>query len=152
MSPAASYLKQAGLDNVYDITEARLRAGLTVRQCIELCDISERTWYRWLRYRAPTWAIRLVMSQQATLDRFGWKDWEISGGCLYFKQLSYRYYWTPVKLILPLYNLRESDLAWQSQADNLSAIEPARKARRVRRNVTKIPLNPDSKPLTHSSA
>ncbi len=78
----------------------------------------------------PKWAIRLVMSQRPTLDRFGWKDWEIRKGLLHYKQLSYRYYWTPVKLVLPLYNIRESDIPWQGQADNLSALEQARKARK----------------------
>lgn len=127
--PAVSYPKQAGLDNVYDITEARLRAGLTVCQCIDLCNISERTWYRWLRDRAPIWAIRLVMSQQATLDRFGWKDWEIRNGLLHCNQLHYRYHWTQATLILPLFNARQSDLPWQGTTDNLSSLEDARKAK-----------------------
>jgi hypothetical protein len=42
------------------------------------------------------------MSQSPTLDRFGWKDWEIRKGILHYKQLSYRYQWTPAKLIVPL--------------------------------------------------
>lgn len=147
-----SYSKKAGLDNVSDITGAMIEARLTADQCIELCDISERTWYRWKNEGAPQWAIRLVMSQRPALDRFGWKDWEISGGCLYFKQLSYRYYWTPAKLILPLWGITDASAPWQSQADNLSVLEPARKARKARSNVTKTPINTASKPLTHKSA
>ncbi len=30
---------------------------------------------------------------------------------------------------MPLYNARESDIAWQGYADNLSSLEEARKAR-----------------------
>ncbi len=73
----------------------------------------------------------LVMSKRGTLDHLGWKDWEVRKGLLHYKQLSYRYYWTPVKLVLPLYNIRESDIPWQGQTDNLSAIETARNARKV---------------------
>ena len=124
-----SYVDQAGIDLADTITEARIEAWLTVAQCMELCDISERTWYRWLNKGAPRWAIRLVMSQRPTLDRFGWQDWEIRKGLLHYKQLSYRYYWTPASLILPLYNVRESDIAWQGTADNLSSLEQARKAK-----------------------
>lgn len=124
-----SYVAKAGLNTTDSITEARLVARLTVEDCIELCDISERTWYRWLKLGAPQWAVRLVLSQQATLDRFGWKDWEIRDGALYWNQLHYRYFWTPERLVLPLYNVRDSDIPWQSYADNLSAIEVARRAR-----------------------
>lgn len=147
-----SYVAAAGLDLVDTIIEAKLEARLTVAQCIELCDINERTWYRWLRHGAPRWAIRLVMSQCPTLDRFGWKDWEINGGNLHYKQLSYRYHWTPLKLILPLYNVRDSDLPWSGVTDNLSALEPARKARQEARKSTKTPINTVPKPLTHTSA
>jgi hypothetical protein len=126
-----SYVDQAGLDLIDTITEARIEAWLTVAQCIELCDISERTWYRWMRNGAPRWAIRLVMSQGPALDRFGWKDWEIRKGLLHYKQLSYRYHWTPAQLILPLYNARESHLAWSGTTDNLSAIETARETRKT---------------------
>jgi len=43
--------------------------------------------------------------------------------------LHYRYFWTPEALILPLYNVQASDMAWQSYADNLSSLEEARKVR-----------------------
>ena len=141
-----SYVAAAGLDLVDTITEAQVEARLTVSQCIELCDISERTWYRWLKDGAPTWAIRLVMSQAPNLDRFGWKDWEITGGCLYFKQLSYRYYWTPTKLILPLWGITSASAPWESDADNLSSLDTARKARIAPENSenrTKTPESPD---------
>jgi hypothetical protein len=128
---AKSYVNGAGLDLVDTITEARIEAWLSVDQCIELCDISERTWYRWIRDGAPRWAIRLVMSQRPALDYLGWKDWEIRGGCLYNKQLSYRYHWTPAALMIPLYNIPESDIPWAAAADNLSSIEKARKARKA---------------------
>tara|TARA_R110002073_G_C8994124_1_gene538288 strand:+ start:16 stop:468 length:453 start_codon:yes stop_codon:yes gene_type:complete len=147
-----SYVRKAGLDQTDCVIEARLIARLSVQECIELCDISERTWYRWLKNGAPTWALRLILSQEPSLDRFGWKDWEISGGCLYFKQLSYRYYWTPAKLILPLWGITDSSAPWSETTDNLSAIEPARKARQNSRNVTKTPINAASKPHIHSPA
>lgn len=128
---AKSYVMAAGLDLYDDITEARLVARLTVAQCIDLCDCTERTWYRWMQDGAPRWAIRLVMSQRGTLDHLGWKDWEIDGGCLYHRQLSYRYYWTPTRLLLPLYNVTASDIAYRAHADNLSSIETARDARKT---------------------
>jgi hypothetical protein len=139
-----SYVDQAGLDQADTITEARIEARLSVAQCIELCDISQRTWYRWLSNGAPRWAIRLVTSQSPTLDRFGWKDWEIRKGILHYKQLSYRYYWTPARLILPLYNARESHIAWQGTTDNLSSLEEARKAKNS-------PQTPKNKPNRHSA-
>jgi hypothetical protein len=69
------------------------------------------------------------MSQQATLDRFGWKDWEIRNGVLYNNQLSYRYHWTPANLITPLFNVTASDIPWRGTTDNLSSIEEARRKR-----------------------
>ena len=138
-----SYIDRAGLDLADTITEARIEAWLTVAQSIELCDISERTWYRWMRNGAPRWAIRLVMSQGPALDRLGWKDWEIRKGILYYKQLSYRYYWTPVKLVLPLYGIRESHLPWTGTADNLSSLEQARDTRNS-------PKTPETKPSRRS--
>ena len=69
------------------------------------------------------------MSQQATLDRFGWKHWEIHKGVLYNNQLSYRYHWTPANLLTPLFNAAASDTPWSNTADNLSSIEDARKTK-----------------------
>ncbi|PLW80969.1 hypothetical protein CWI75_17890, partial [Kineobactrum sediminis] len=68
-------------------------------------------------------------SQQGSLERFGWKHWEIRRGCLYNRQLSHRYYWTPVKLRMPLYGFTDSDAGWSHLADNLSSLEAGRKAR-----------------------
>lgn len=119
----------AEYDQVDDITEARIEAWLSIDQVIELCDIDKRTWYRWLQRGAPRWAIRLVMSQRATLDRFGWKDWEIRDGVLYCKQLAYRYHWTPAHLILPLFNARDSTGLYSSQAGNVASLDGARQSR-----------------------
>jgi hypothetical protein len=69
------------------------------------------------------------MSQRGTLDHLGWHDWEIRKGLLYYKQLSYRYHWKPINLVLPLYNIRESDVPWQQTTDNLPSIKKAWKAR-----------------------
>lgn len=140
-----SYVYDAGLDQTDSITEARIEALLTVDQCIELCDITKRTWYRWLQEGAPRWAIRLVMSQRGTLDHLGWQDWEIRNGTLNYKQLSYRYYWEPVNLLLPLYNVRESGAPWVSMSDKLSSIERAREARN---NIkcAESPINPEIPP------
>lgn len=114
-----------GVNTLGSITEARIEALLTVDQCIELCDITKRTWYRWLQEGAPRWAIRLVMSQRGNLDYLGWQDWEIRNGALQYKQLSYRYYWEPVNLLLPLYNVRESGAPWVSVTDKLPSSKQA---------------------------
>jgi hypothetical protein len=76
----------------------------------ELCDINERTWYRWIKDGAPRWAIRLVMSKRGSLNHLDWKDWENDGGCLYYRQLQYRYYRTPARLRVPLFNIKDSDI------------------------------------------
>lgn len=88
-----------------DITHARVLAGLTVDQSITLCGVSRRTWYRWTSSQAPTWALRVLLSYRGTLDRLGWKDWEIRGGRLYCNQLAHCYWWEPFHLILPLYGV-----------------------------------------------
>lgn len=124
-----SYVRKAGFDRYDDINLARHEARLTVDQCIDLCDITERTWYRWLRDGAPRWAIRLVESQIATLDRFGWQNWEIRAGNLYFNELDHRYFWNPVKLVLPLYNVTDPAVPFDQWADNLSSLQRARDAR-----------------------
>lgn len=124
-----SYVRRAALDTTFCITDARLLARLSVSQCLELCDVSERTWRRWMHVGAPVWAVRLVLSQRATLDRFGWKAWEIRGGCLYNNQLSHRYYWTPAKLLLPLYGITDHDIPWSGLAANLSSLDCARRQR-----------------------
>jgi len=124
-----SYVTHAGLDATSCLTEARLTAWLTVEQCMELCDVSQRTWYRWMARGAPRWAIRLILSQQGSLDRFGWKHWEIRRGCLYNLQLSHRYHWTPVNLLMPLYGFTDSGAGWSHLADNVSSIEAASRAR-----------------------
>ncbi|MCP5164722.1 MAG: hypothetical protein H6988_00370 [Pseudomonadales bacterium] len=105
-------------------------------------DISERTWYRWVQVGAPRWAIRLVASQIATLDRFDWPDWEIRNGCLYWNQLDHRYFWTPTRLVLPLYNVDSSDTPWQTWADNLSSLEAARRARTEQKDLQNQPDSP----------
>jgi hypothetical protein len=45
------------------------------------------------------------MSQRSSLDYLGWRQWEVKNGCLQHKQLNYRYYWEPEKLLLPLYGV-----------------------------------------------
>jgi hypothetical protein len=69
------------------------------------------------------------MSQQGNLDYLGGKDREIREGILYYKQLNYRYHWEPINLVLPLFNVRDSDVPWGASTDKLSSIERARKAR-----------------------
>jgi hypothetical protein len=97
-----------------------------------------------LQEDAPTWAIRLIESQVGTLDRFGWKHWEIRDGALYCNQLNHRYHWTPAQLLLPLYSTStDSHIAWQQSADNLSSLETARKAK-------KAPKTPENKPYRKS--
>ena len=125
-----SYIAKARLNVTSCVTEARLIARLTITECIELCNISERTWYRWRQSGAPTWAVRLILSQHASLDRFGWHDWEIRNGALHWNQLHHRYFWTPERLVLPLYNIQNSAAPWHAYADNLSSLEAAREAQK----------------------
>ena len=105
-----SYVKRAKLNHTEDLNEARIHAGLSVDDCIELCDISRRTWYRWRSESAPKWAVRLILSQAGTLDRFGWTDWEIRGTRLYLNQFSYRYWWEPQHLVMPLYGVKDPEI------------------------------------------
>lgn len=116
--------------NAYDLEEARRTAGLSLARTLEELDISERTWHRWMRKgEAPVWAFRLIHFLSGDLTRLGWKNWQIRGGVLYYNELHYRYHWTPTRLVLPLYNVTESDAAWQQTADNLTSIETLRAAR-----------------------
>jgi hypothetical protein len=111
-----------------------LIAGLRVSDCIELCDISQRTWYRWMAHGAPRWAIRLILSQCGTLDRFGWKHWEIRRGALYCNELHHRYYWEPVRLLLPLYGVTDPALPHSGPADNVSSLVAQSKRREVEKS------------------
>lgn len=121
MAQTKPYSIRVGYDEFDDIGIARLYARMTIEDCIELCDISLRTWYRWRKIGAPRWAIRLIESQIGRLDPFGWKDWEIRGGCLYYNKLDYRYFWTPNRLVLPLYNVKDPSTAFRELADNLTS-------------------------------
>lgn len=141
-----SYVRRAALDTTGCITDARILARLSVPECLELCDVSERTWRRWMRIGAPAWAVRLVLSQQATLDRFGWKNWEIRDGCLYNSQLHHRYYWTPAKLLLPLYGITDDDMPWSGLAANLSSLDRARRQREEAEAQQSRGLPPDLAP------
>lgn len=140
-----AYARKAALDTTDSLDDARVAAGLTVADCIDLCDISARTWYRWQRDGSPKWAIRLIMSQCGTLDRFGWKHWEIRNGVLYCNDLHHRYYGEPVNLLLPLYGVKDSALAFAGRTDNLSSIEVARKRREVEKSLN-LPAVPTIKP------
>ena len=80
-----SYVRKAMFDS-YDHIQL-VEARMTTADAIMLCDIAERTGHRWLSDGAPRWAIRLVQSQIATLDRFDWKHWKIHGGNLYNNEL-----------------------------------------------------------------
>jgi len=128
--PGLSYISTADLNVTSCVTEARFIARMSITECIELCGISARTWYRWRQSGAPIWAVRLMLSQQATLDRFGWKHWEIRNGALHWNQLHHRYFWTPERLVLPLYNVQSSAAPWHSYTDNLSSLEAAREAQK----------------------
>ena len=75
------------------------------------------------------WAVRLVESQIATLDRFDWKDWEIRGGNLYNNELHYRYCWAPARGALPAHNVLDSYIPWHSSTDNLALIEVLKRPR-----------------------
>tara|TARA_R110002072_G_scaffold252653_1_gene411476 strand:+ start:835 stop:1197 length:363 start_codon:yes stop_codon:yes gene_type:complete len=119
---------------------------------MELCDVSQRTWYRWMARGAPRWAIRLILSQHGSLDRFGWKHWEMRDGCLYNSQLSHRYHWTPVKLLMPLYGFTDSGAGWSHLADNVSSIEAASRARNQPRSLqnTANPLSAKESTTAHN--
>ncbi len=128
------YAHNHDLDQTSDLDEARALAGLSIAACIDLCDISSRTWYRWCHDGAPRWATRLILSTRGTLDRFGWKDWEIRHGRLYYNQLSYRYYWDPVRLVVPLYGVKDPGIIFQDLSDKVSGIEEARELELVDNN------------------
>ena len=117
-----SYVNKTNLDHIDDLNDARVYAGLSVPDCIDLCDISERTWYRWRAEGNPKWAIRLILSQAGNLDHLGWKDWQIRDGRLYFNQLSYRYWWEPNHLVMPLYGVRDPSELKPHTHDNLSNV------------------------------
>jgi hypothetical protein len=126
-----SFVRKHGLDTTSDLTEARHIAGLSVADCIELCDVSKRTWYRWSKEGAPTWAVRLILSCHGTLDRFGWPDWEMRGGRLYYNQLSHRYFWDPMRLVMPLYGVHDPAILWQHYHDNVAGIDRARELKQA---------------------
>lgn len=126
-----SYAHNRDLDQTSDLTEARVLAGLSTAACIDLCDITPRTWQRWCNNGAPKWATRLILATRGTLDRYGWKDWEIRGGLLYFNQLAYRYWWDPVRLVLPCYGITDPEILYRNIADNVSGLEKARELKLV---------------------
>jgi hypothetical protein len=70
----------------------------------------------------PRQANHLILSQQGTLDRFGWQNWEIRRGALYCNELHDRYYWEPVHLLLPLYGVTDPALPHSGRADNVSSL------------------------------
>jgi len=124
-----SFAKTARLDLTDDIDEARRLVFLSVDDVLELCDISERTWYRWKTSGAPTWAIRLLLSQSGKLDHLGWTHWEIRQGCLYCNQLAYRYHWEPQHLVLSLYGVTDRAII-HGAGDNLSQVVSLRTYRK----------------------
>ena len=63
-----------------------------------------------------------MLSQRGTLDRFGWKNWEIRRGALFCNDLHHRYYWEPVHLLLPLYGVTDPALPHTGRADNVSSL------------------------------
>ena len=119
---SVSFIRRASLDVTSCITQARLIAGLTVSDCIQLCDVSQRTWYRWLANGAPRWALRLILSQQGSLDRFGWKHWEIRRGILYCNELHHRYHWEPAHLLLPLYGITDRVVLHGGHTDRVTPL------------------------------
>lgn len=80
----------------------RREAGLTIPKTLELLGISERTWRRWNRTKAPTWAPRLLRFYAGYLDELGWKRWQIRDGDLYCGDLHHCYRWNPGDLIASL--------------------------------------------------
>jgi hypothetical protein len=125
----------AELDRHSDINEARIDVGLTVPQCLELCAVSQRTWYRWRSGRAPIWAIRLILSQHGSLDRFGWPHWEIRRGVLYCNELHHRYNWEPVHLLLPLYGITDRAVLHGGDTDNVSPLVRRKNRREVEKGL-----------------
>lgn len=81
------------------INEARLNAGFFVGECLELFQITERTWYRWIKSGAPNWAHELLELKSGKLDAFGWKNWQIRNGILFCDQFRKPMSWDKQELL-----------------------------------------------------
>jgi len=68
---------------MHDLTEARYSAGLSLSDAWTLCDVSPRTWRRWCRDGAPSWAYRLLSFAGGFMDGYGWPGWRMVRGKLY---------------------------------------------------------------------
>lgn len=87
------------------INEARLQAGFSLPEVLELFEISQSTWYRWKQSGAPRWAFRLLECHAGHLDHLGWKGWQIRHGRLFSHELHYRYYWQRSDLLIHAHGL-----------------------------------------------
>jgi len=122
------YSPNPWLDTTDNLTEARFLARLDIQQCIDLCGVSERTWHRWRQQKPPRWATRLILSQCGHLDHLGWKNWEIRAGRLYFNELSWRHWWQPQHLVMPLFGVRDVSIVEPTQTANVAWLISLHKA------------------------
>ncbi|MEM1402244.1 MAG: hypothetical protein AAGG55_02830 [Pseudomonadota bacterium] len=130
------------LDVTTSVEEARLIVGMSLPDVLELCDITTSTWYRWRRNESPRWAVRLIMSQQGRLDRFGWDHWEIRNGVLYCNELHYRYSWEPINLLAPFWGIDPAAVAAAQGTANVASIDAARKDRESLKTLDRLPQLP----------
>ena len=87
--------------------ETRHEAFFDIKNTCQELGISERTYYRWKAAKwVPVWAYNLIKRCTGDLDHFGWKDWKIENGTLYYKQLNHRYYnWQREDILRDLFDL-----------------------------------------------
>lgn len=90
------------------VNEARMNAGFSLAQTLELLEISSSTWYRWCNASAPGWSLRLLECYAGHLDHLGWRGWQIQRGKLFTYDLSHHYYWTKGDLLVHAANLSKA--------------------------------------------
>lgn len=65
-----------------DLNDLRLDCRLTPREAAALLSVSYRTWQRWQKVGAPSWAGVVLRLRAGYLDDLGWPGWRIIKGKL----------------------------------------------------------------------
>lgn len=83
-APFPSLLQGPWLDNLSTLHELQFRARLNDQQAADLCGVSLRTWYRWLKIDSPQpAALRLMTILAGHVPWAGWDGWEMHSGYLF---------------------------------------------------------------------
>ncbi|WP_461515714.1 hypothetical protein [Porticoccus sp.] len=67
-------------------------------------------------------ATRLILSQCGHLDHLGWHNWQIRAGRLYCNDLSWRHWWEPQHLVMPLFGVKDVSILVPEQTDNVAGL------------------------------